>query len=869
MKNSAAIRSAFLNYFRHQGHTILPSSSLIPHNDPTLLFTNSGMVQFKDILLGTEDTPHDKVATVQRCVRAGGKHNDLENIGYTTRHHTFFEMLGNFSFGAYFKREAIAYAWHFLTKELDIPKSHLRITVFTEDDETANIWLHDIGIKPEQLSRLGKQDNFWQMGDTGPCGPCTEIFYDHGEQKEKNGIAQDRYVEIWNLVFTQYNLHANGDISPLPKPAVDTGMGLERIAAVMQNVQDNYDIDSFKRILSSIKQPANITTSTTISTRVIADHIRSCSFLIADGVLPDNDGRGYVLRRIIRRAIRHGNKIGLNKPFFHKLVTPLQQSMDEAYPELKQHKKQITNTLLKEEERFAQTLQQGLKHLKTTIDTMQGTTIPGQDIFKLYDTYGFPADLTADIAREQDLQLDYPGFEKAMSEQRARARSASKFDIDLSVLPSTDLKTEFIGYQLDNETTSATVIGIHQLGGEKAERLQMGESGQIILDSTTFYAESGGQIGDTGKLLGENICFQVEDTQKTANTHVHIGTLLKGEIHIGQTLSCKIDKERRLHIMRHHSATHLLHAALKQILGAQVAQKGSLVSAENLRFDFSYNQPISSEQIHQIEYLVNEKILQNKQTTVQTMALEEAKQSGAISLFNEKYAQTVRVLNIGGSFSKELCGGTHVNRTGDIGLIKIISQASVAAGVRRIEAITGEKSLHWIHKNEKKLDELSKLLKTDRDSIVPHFKKNLEITYNMEKTLSKLQKKQAENASHQIITQAEKINGIHVSAQILEGVNIQTLKETADRIQQQLGQAILVLATIENNKVTLISSVTKNISGTINAVELINFVAHQIDGKGGGRPDMAQGGGSNPAALNTALASMPDWVRNKLQNTTA
>lgn len=869
MISSSDIRTTFLNYFRDREHEILPSSSLIPSNDPTLLFTNSGMVQFKEALLGLENPPYTKAATSQRCVRAGGKHNDLENVGHTTRHHTFFEMLGNFSFGDYFKHQAMAYAWDFLTKELNIQESRLHVTVFEEDDETEAIWINDIGVPPQHLSRCSKDDNFWQMGDTGPCGPCTEIFYDHGEQmdsKTPQGIQTERYVEIWNLVFTQYNRATDGTLTPLPRPAVDTGMGLERITAIMQGVHDNYDTDIFTALIARISTLPGIHTSETISLRVIADHIRCCAFMIADGVLPDNDGRGYVMRRIIRRAIRHGHKAGLTEPFLHKLVEPLQQLMAEAYPELAQQQQLIRQTLLDEEQRFTETLEHGLRHLKSVIKTLQGQRIPGADIFKLYDTYGFPVDLTADIASEHGLQIDHTGFKTAMSEQRNRARSSNQFNLESATL-ATGLETQFNGYDLTQQAAESpsTILAIYQ-GGKPIDILPAGNTADIILDKTPFYAEAGGQVGDTGTLSAAATLFKVQDTKKQGQAHIHKGVLQEGELKIGQQLHCQIDKDRRQRIACNHSATHLLHAALKKVLGPHVTQKGSLVNADKLRFDFSHKEPIPVEQLMRIEALVNTHIFINEKTGVETMSLAEAKDSGAISLFGEKYGDIVSVLSIGGKFSKELCSGTHVDRAGAIGLIKITSGTGIATGIRRLEAITGVDALNWIQQGEKQLHDVAKLLKTDRQAILSCVEKNLAETKKLEQQLSTLQKKQIGNISSDIATEAEEISGIQVIAKVLEGADAKTLRDTIDCLKNKLGTATLIFATVENDKITLVAGVTKDITKTINATELINFVAHQVGGKGGGRADMAQAGGNNPAALNSALASVTGWISKKMQS---
>ncbi|MFT5427253.1 MAG: alanyl-tRNA synthetase [Gammaproteobacteria bacterium] len=872
MKSSSDIRTAFLNYFHDKDHKIVASSSLVPGNDPTLLFTNAGMVQFKDVFLGLDKRPYNKATTSQRCVRAGGKHNDLENVGYTARHHTFFEMLGNFSFGDYFKHEAIEYAWEFLTKDLGIPESRLWVTVFEDDDEAADIWLNEIGVSKDRFSRCGEKDNFWQMGDTGPCGPCTEIFYDHGEDVPGGPPGSpdqegDRYIEIWNLVFTQYNRDAQGNLNPIPSPSVDTGMGLERIAAVVQGVHNNYDIDLFKSLIESIKNLAQRKVTETVSLQVVADHIRSCAFLITDGVVPSNEGRGYVLRRIIRRAIRHGNKLGFTEPFFYKLVSPLSELMGEAYPELNKDCERVSQILLKEEERFAETLEQGLKHLELVISEIQGTVIAGEDAFKLYDTYGFPVDLTADIARERGLTLDNAGFEKAMEQQRSRARAASKFSVDMSELPETDLETEFNGYEISTQESiyEATVSALYH-DGKSVEVLKAGESGGVILESTPFYAESGGQVGDTGSLSAADSLFNVSDTQKQGSAFVHFGALQGGTLKVGQSVNCSVDQRRRKNIMRNHSATHLLHAALRNVLGEHVTQKGSLVSEDRLRFDFSHNEPVSKEQLFQIETLVNQQILENKTTEVNVMALEDAKKSGAMSLFGEKYDESVRVLKIGGEFSIELCGGTHVSSTGDIGLMKIISESGVAAGVRRIEAVTGEGALDWVNESEQKLNDMAQLLKADRASAVSRLEQQLEKTRSLEKTLLKLQAKQASSVGSEMAAEAEDIEGIKVIARKIEGADANTLRDTVDQLKNKLVTAVLVLASVEGDKVTIIAGVTKDTIGKIKAGEMVNFVAQQVGGKGGGRPDLAQAGGDKPTELDSALASVPNWVRDKLES---
>ncbi|OGT71471.1 MAG: alanine--tRNA ligase [Gammaproteobacteria bacterium RIFCSPLOWO2_12_47_11] len=867
MKSTTEIRSIFLDYFHDKGHEIVPSSSLVPANDPTLLFTNAGMVQFKDVFLGLEERPYKRATTSQRCVRAGGKHNDLENVGYTARHHTFFEMLGNFSFGDYFKREAITYAWEFLTRVLQIPASRLWVTVFEKDDEAADIWLNGIGVTKDRFSRCGDKDNFWSMGDTGPCGPCSEIFYDHGPSiagspPGSTDQESDRYIEIWNLVFTQYNRDMKGNLTPIPHPSVDTGMGLERIAAVMQGVHNNYEIDLFQHLIQSVQQLAKNKQAEITSMQVIADHVRSCAFLITDGVMPANEGRGYVLRRIIRRAIRHGNKLGINGPFFYKLVKSLDEVMGDAYPELHHASQGVAKILKQEEERFAETLEQGLKHLESAIAKMSGKRIPGADVFKLYDTYGFPVDLTADIARERGLTLDTNGFNKCMAEQRERARAASKFDIDLSNIPDADHFTEFSGYEcLEQE---CTITALYQ-DGRTVTGINAGESGGVILNTTPFYAESGGQIGDKGQLVTDGIIFDVRDTQKQGKAHIHIGDLIQGKLQLGQKITAKVDQLTRISSVRNHSATHLLHAALRYVLGEHVVQKGSLVAPDRLRFDFAHTEPLSDDEIKKIEWLVNHKILENVETEINIMPLDEALKSGAMSLFGEKYQDTVRVLKIGGSFSTELCGGTHVHRTGDIGLMKIIAESGIASGVRRIEAVTGEGALAWTEQNQRKLVNISELLKTDMDNVENKLAGQLERTRKLEKELEQIKSRLASSAGDDMVSEAVEINGIKVIARLMDGADKKTLRDTVDQLKNKLGSAALILAAVEDNKVSLVAGVTKDKTDQIKAGELVNFVAKKVGGKGGGRPDLAEAGGNDPSGLPAALASVPDWIRQQLQ----
>jgi alanyl-tRNA synthetase len=868
VKTSSDIRKSFLDFFQDKEHEIVPGSPLVPANDPTLLFTNAGMVQFKEVFLGTDIRPYKRAASSQRCVRAGGKHNDLENVGYTARHHTFFEMLGNFSFGDYFKKEAITFAWEYLTEVLKVPESRLWVTVFEDDDEAADIWLKEIGVPAERFSRCGEKDNFWSMGDTGPCGPCSEIFYDHGEHIEGGPPSSpdqegDRFVEIWNLVFTQYNRDADGTLNTIPHPSVDTGMGLERIAAVIQGVQNNYDIDLFQHLITSIHGLAGKADLNKTSTRVVADHIRSCAFLIADSVVPSNEGRGYVLRRIIRRALRHGNKLGFNEPFFHKLVDPLNEEMGTAYPELNQASNHIRKVLQQEEERFAETLEQGLKVLEGVITQLPDTVIPGEEVFRLYDTYGFPVDLTADIARERNLTLDMSGFDKFMAEQRQRARAASKFDANISGLPEIDLFTEFSGY--DSLEKTSRVIAIYQ-DGETRQKLKAGTAGGLILEATPFYAESGGQVGDQGYLTGEGMLFEVMDTQKQGNAHIHIGVLKEGTITVDQAVNAEVEHITRSNTMRNHSATHLLHAALREILGTHVVQKGSLVAPDRLRFDFSHSEPVSREQIQEIELLVISKILKNKKTLISVMPLEEAKQSGAMSLFGEKYDDMVRVLTIGGDFSTELCGGTHVRRTGDIGFFKIISETGIAAGVRRIEAVTGAGADAWVRENEKKLNHVVQLLKSDRESVEEKLSQQLDRLRKYEKEVEQLKAKLASHAGSDMLEHATEIDGIQVIAKKLDGADTKALRDTVDQLKNKLGTAALVLAAVTDSKVSLVAGVTKDSTDRIKAGDLVNFVAQQVGGKGGGRPDMAQAGGNDPSGLDAALAGVPDWVRRQLAN---
>lgn len=862
---SAEIRDAYLKYFESKGHTIVPSSSLIPGNDPTLLFTNAGMVQFKDVFLGSDKRNYTRATSSQRCVRAGGKHNDLENVGYTARHHTFFEMLGNFSFGDYFKREAIQYAWEFLTEVLKLPKERLWVTAHISDDEAADIWVNEIGVSPDRISRLDA-DNFWQMGDTGPCGPCTEIFYDHGEDipggppgSENDDL--DRYIEVWNVVFMQYERQADGSLIPLPKPSVDTGMGLERIAAVMQNVHNNYDIDLFQHLLKAAAAATGATDLENKSLRVIADHIRSCSFLISDGVLPSNEGRGYVLRRIIRRAVRHGHQLGQTQPFFHKLVKALAEVMGDAYPELIKNQAQIERVLLLEEEQFEKTLDKGMAVLEDALAKLSTQVIPGEVVFTLYDTYGFPLDLTNDIARERALTIDLEGYEKAMEEQRARARAAGSFKVDYTAAGLTLPATEFIGYaSLDEQGRVLALLK----GGVQVDHLSEGDEGVVLLDRTPFYAESGGQVGDSGYLENSKVRVEVRDCHKQGASHLHQVRVLHGSLAVGDQIDATVDSGVRQATALNHSATHLLHAALRQILGEHVTQKGSLVDSERLRFDFSHFEAVKPEELKAVENLVNEQIRLNTPVAIEECDMETAKQKGAMALFGEKYGDTVRVLTMGNGFSVELCGGTHVNRTGDIGLIRIVSESGVAAGVRRIEAITGGAALALFDQTEALLDVAVRTLKTNRDNLAEKIEQVVNHNRKLEKELATLKTKLATAGSGDLASQAVAIQDIKVLALNLEGADSKSLRDSVDQFKNKLGQAVVLLAAVEDGKVALVAGVTQNITGRIKAGDLMRYVAEQLGGKGGGRPDMAQGGGTNLAALDSALASVAPWVEAQL-----
>ncbi len=869
MTTSAELRDKFLKYFEANDHTIVPSSPLVPGNDPTLLFTNSGMVQFKDVFLGTDKRGYSRATTAQRCVRAGGKHNDLENVGYTARHHTFFEMLGNFSFGDYFKQEAIRYAWDFLTNVVGLPAEKLWVTVYAEDDEAAGIWLDDIGVDPKRFTRIGTSDNFWSMGDTGPCGPCSEIFYDHGPEIDGGPPGSpdedgDRYIEIWNLVFMQFNRDAAGNMQPLPKPSVDTGMGLERLAAIMQDVHNNYDIDLFRALIESAAKLTGTKDLEDKSLRVIADHIRSCAFLIVDGVLPSNEGRGYVLRRIIRRAARHGHQLGCRKPFFFKLVAALDAEMGEAYPELRQHREHVERVLQKEEQRFAETLEQGMRILEDAIAGLDSDTIDGKTVFKLYDTYGFPVDLTADVAREKGLVIDQVGFDREMQAQRERARASSQFDavgskLELDAYPP----TEFLGYE--RHTGDARVLAILQ-EEQAIDRLDNGDRAILILDRTPFYGESGGQVGDTGTIrIGDETEFRVADTQKQNDVYLHIGALERGELVAGDEVETAIDSARRRAIMLNHSATHLMHAALRKVLGEHVQQKGSLVDADKLRFDFSHYEPLSREQIVAIETLVNDEIRGNFETRAELMDMTSAKQVGAIALFGEKYGDTVRVLKIG-SDSIELCGGTHVERAGDIGLFKIVVETGIAAGIRRVEAVTGEAAVKRFIDSENKLGIAAQKLKATRDDIVQRIDQLQASNRALEKQLEALKSKLASQTGGDLASRAQDVDGIKVLAASLDGANAKTLRETVDQLKNKLGAAAIVLASDVDGKVTIIAGVTKGETDRIRAGDLANMVAEQCGGRGGGRPDMAQAGGNRPENLSAALESVVPWVESRLRS---
>jgi len=874
MISSAQLRRLFLDYFHDHGHEVVASSPLVPINDATLLFTNAGMVQFKDVFTGRDPRPYRRAATAQRCVRAGGKHNDLENVGYTARHHTFFEMLGNFSFGDYFKTNAIHFAWEFLTGILKLPADKLWVTVYETDDEAYQVWAEEIQVPPERIARIGdkpggkpyESDNFWAMGDTGPCGPCSEIFYDHGPEiaggppgtPDEDG---DRYIEIWNLVFMQFDRGADGVLTPLPKPSVDTGMGLERLAAVMQGVHSNYEIDLFRHLIEAAAQATGARDLQSNSLKVIADHIRATAFLITDGVLPSNEGRGYVLRRIMRRAIRHGYKLGAEGSFFHTLVAPLVEEMGKAYPELPAAAEQVTRTIRQEEERFAETLAHGMKLLEESIADLSSAVIPGETVFKLYDTYGFPVDLTADIARERGLQLDQAGFDREMAAQRERARAHSQFGVRQATDLGVEGCTEFHGY--DRLAEDATVVALFR-EGQAVEALNVGEEGMVVLDHTPFYAESGGQVGDTGWLRADGLEFEVHDTQKQGEgVFTHIGSLKQGQLRCGAGVRAQVDAAQRQATALHHSATHLMHAALRQILGPHVAQKGSRVDPQRLRFDFTHFEPVTPEQLEAIERLVNAQIRGNVAVETTIMAPDEAIAAGAMALFGEKYGDRVRVLKMG-DFSTELCGGTHVQRVGDIGLFKIVAESGVAAGVRRIEAVTGEQALDYIASLQDRARQAAQWVKGDRDNFPDKVRQLAERARQLEKEIEQLKGRLASGQGADLLSQAMEIEGLKVLATRLDGVDAKALREAVDRCKEQLKAAVIVLGTVEDGKVRLVAGVTPAETARIKAGDLVNMVAQQVGGKGGGRPDLAQAGGTDPAKLDTALRSAPEWVRAQL-----
>jgi alanyl-tRNA synthetase len=860
---SSEIRQKFLEFFESHGHTIVASSPLVPGNDPTLLFTNAGMVQFKDVFLGQDKRPYVRAVSSQRCVRAGGKHNDLENVGYTARHHTFFEMLGNFSFGDYFKRNAIQFAWEFLTVTLQIPQEKLWVTVYAEDDEAADIWLNEVGIEPERLTRIATNDNFWQMGETGPCGPCSEIFYDHGAEVTGGppGTAEaegDRYIEIWNLVFMQYNRDSAGTLHPLPKPAVDTGMGLERISAVMQKVHSNYEIDLFQSLVKAAARVTNTTDLNSNSLKVIADHIRACSFLITDGVIPGNEGRGYVLRRIIRRAIRHGYQLNQKQPFFYLLVEDLAKVMGGAYPELITAQERVVTTLKQEEERFAETLENGMQLLEAAL-LHQNRVLDGETVFRLYDTFGFPVDLTADIARERGIAVDHAGFERAMGSQRERARAASKFSIQ-DGMDYSGGSTQFRGYEsLQHE---GQVIAIYK-EGNRVDFIEAGDEAVVVLDQTPFYAESGGQVGDCGELLTANGTFNVVDTLKIqAKVFGHKGLIRSGRLVTGDKVLAEVDPVARARVQRNHSVTHLMHKSLREVLGAHVQQKGSLVDADKTRFDFVHNQPMTETEIRRVEVLVNNEILTNTETTASVMTIADAQKTGAMMLFGEKYGEEVRVLDIG--TSRELCGGTHVKRTGDIGFFKIIAESGVAAGVRRVEAVTGEGALAHTQQQESQLKRVADAVKVQPQEAAARIVQIQDSVRHLEKELAQMKSKLANSQSGDLTSQAKTVKGIQVLAASLEGVDARVLRETLDNLKDKLNSAVIVLAAVVDGRVTLIAGVTPDLTARVKAGELVNMVAQQVGGKGGGRADMAQAGGTQPENLPSALESVLGWVERQL-----
>ncbi len=860
---SAEIRQAFLDYFNQQGHEVVASSSLIPANDPTLLFTNAGMVQFKDVFLGDDKRPYQRATSSQRCVRAGGKHNDLENVGYTARHHTFFEMLGNFSFGDYFKVDAIRFAWTFLTEVMGLPKEKLWVTVHHTDDEAERIWKEEIGVDPERFSKLD-EDNFWAMGDTGPCGPCTEIFFDHGEEvfggppgsPDEDG---DRYIEIWNVVFMQYNRSADGEMTPLPRPSVDTGMGLERIAAVMQGVHSNYEIDMFQNLLKATAEAVGTADLDNKSLRVIADHIRSCAFLIVDGVTPSNEGRGYVLRRIMRRAIRHGNKLGAKGAFFNTLVSALVKEMGGAYPELVKLQEHVERVILKEEQQFAKTLDHGMKLLSEAIDALQGNIISGETVFKLYDTYGFPVDLTADVAREHQLEIDMEGFDAEMEQQRQRARASGSFSVDYNDKLSIDGETAFTGY--DHCEEQADIVALFK-EGEPVKQLSAGEKGIVVLKHTPFYGESGGQVGDIGTLSSDLGVFQVLDCTKEARNHLHHGEVQQGVLTLGGQVVAQVDKSARQATALNHSATHLLHAALRNVLGEHVQQKGSLVDPERLRFDFAHFEAMTDDELSAVEVLVNDQIRANSAVVTEVMAIDEARQKGAMALFGEKYDDEVRVLSMGEDFSVELCGGTHATRTGDIGFLKIISESGIASGVRRIEAVTGQGAQSYTSEMDQSLGQIAALLKGSKDTALEKVKALSDRARQLEKELEQLKSKLATAQSGDLVSQAKEIKGIKVLTATLPGIDPKALRDTIDQLKNKLGSAVVVLATESDGKVSVAAGVTKDLVAKVKAGDLVKDLAAQLGGKGGGRPDFAQGGGTDASALPAALESVEVFVNN-------
>ena len=865
MMKSADIRDAFLNYFGDKQHQIIPSSSLVPDNDPTLLFTNAGMVQFKDVFLGADKRGYNRAVSSQRCVRAGGKHNDLENVGYTARHHTFFEMLGNFSFGDYFKRDAIFYAWEFLTTVLELPKERLWVTVHISDDEAADIWINEIGVDPARLSRLD-EDNFWQMGDTGPCGPCTEIFWDHGDHIPGGPPGSpddelDRYIEIWNLVFMQFERDAAGNMTPLPKPSIDTGMGLERVAAVMQGVHNNYDIDLFQSLIKAAAKATGCKDLQDNSLKVIADHIRSCAFLVVDGVEPSNEGRGYVLRRIIRRALRHGYNLGASGSFFYKLVKALGKVMGEAYPELVKDGQHISDVIKKEEEQFARTLDKGMGVLEAALSALTGTELPGTLVFQLYDTYGFPTDLTNDIAREKGFTLDMKGYEACMEEQRTRARAASQFNLDHTESIRVEGSTEFCGY--DGTELASTIIGLYT-EGEAVQSASKGTDVVVILDKTVFYAESGGQVGDTGVISKGSAKIAIADCRKVGNHHIHMGHIVSGEFAIGDEVDGQVDQALRQATALNHSATHLLHEALRQVLGDHVKQKGSLVDSERLRFDFSHGEAVSPEQIRKIEHIVNSEVLKNTEVTTAVMGMEDAKAKGAMALFGEKYGDSVRVVSIGAEFSVELCGGTHVSRTGDIGLLKVSGETSVAAGVRRIESVTGMKALEFCDNQQDSITDIASIVRGSRTTVGDKVQGIVDENRRLQKDIEKLKNKLANAAGSDLMADLRQINGVGVLATVVDGADAKSLRGVGDQVRSKIQSGVFFLAAIEGEKAALVAGVTSNLTGHIKAGDLLKFVTSQVGGKGGGRPDMAQGAANSIENLPAALESVYEWVEENL-----